>query len=112
MDDNVVVSASLMRTIVAYALGYVVFLLAMRQANPFSKPKELTARPRWLLSLWTFLAIGAVFSAPVVNANDWLDFVIIKMAFFLLAMTMGIAVYFTYKRVISRKTRQVAKNHE
>lgn len=109
MDDNAIVSASLIRTIVAYALGYAVFLLAMRQANPFSKPKELIARPRWLLSLWTFLAIGAVFSSPVVNANDWLDFVIIKMAFFLLAMTMGIVVYFMYKRVIRR---QVAKKHE
>lgn len=109
MDDNVVVSASIMRTIVAYAFGYVVFLLAMRQANPFSKPKELTVRPRWLLSLWTLFAIGAVFSAPVINANDWLDFVIIKMAFLLLAMTMGMVVYFIYKRVIRR---QVAKNHE
>lgn len=109
MDDNVVVLASLLKTVVAYALGYVVFFLAMRQANPFGKPKELTVRPRWLLSLWTFLAIGAVFSSPVVGANDWLDYAIIKLAFFLLAMIVGIVVYFTYKRVISR---QVAKNHE
>lgn len=104
----------MLNLIMGIAIGWLFFFLLARQVNPFSKPKELLKRPRWIFSLGIGLLTTNIFMMKLVgDANtDLISRIVIKGAFFLIGFIAMTVIYFIYRSIIKQSLKTQTPSSE
>ncbi len=85
-------------------IGWLVFYLITKQVNPFSKPDDLSKRPRWFLGIALGLDITFTYSMSLVgDANsDAVSRFVVRTAFFIFYL-IPILIFYLFYRHKSKK---------